>query len=936
MHSKKTIEKTGVLKHFPRDSFRPGQAEAILEAAKAFDEGKRVVVIEAPTGCHAKGQPILMYDGSTKLVEDVVVGDRLMGPDSLPRDVLALFRGTDTMYAVTPTKGDPFVVNKSHILSLVRTDDGTKQAGKIVDVSVEDWLTWSKTRKHVHKLFRVGIDFPSEPTDPRAFPLRPYVLGYLLGNGCLGGTPSVTVPCGDERHIWPDFGKTVEELKLGVREEDQPGCTAWYFKASARGRTNFLTTALNTLSLYRCGGADKFVPPQYLTASRAQRSLVLAGLLDSDGHFTHGGFDFVSVSHTLARDTAFLARSLGLAAYVSPCQKSDQNGTWGDYFRVSISGNTASVPTKVPRKQAPERRQKKDVLRTGFDIVPAPRTEYYGFNLTGDGRYLMGDFTVTHNSGKSFMGYTLAQEYGPATYITSQNLLLDQYSKDFPDMVLVKGLRNYTCGVTDRPCDVAPCVQYRRRKGMTCYLDKKGKKRDPNEFPGVHCPYVEVIEAAKDAQIVLFNYHSYHYLGHRLLGRRPLAVLDEGHGIEATYMGMCELNLISGDVEGLMLDHTLTLSETVERFDPRPAHTTDPDTEPAPEDDDSPAQTDFTACGPYYEAIRARLDLVEAEILGRSVGQKEMESLTRERGKLEQLVEKLAHLWNLRRRGLLEDRWVHSWSNTNVGEAARLKMKPIFVSEFVAKKLIARNDRVLIMSATILDPDAFLKSIGVPREDAHVIQTGSSFPVENRPVHVFPVADLSWKTAGSDHPKLVKAVRAILEKHKGQRGIIHSHTFKLTELLRRELGHEFPRLIFQSDGDDRASLLDRHARSLDGVLVAPAMHEGIDLKDDLSRFQIILKLPYPDMKDAQIAARMRVDPPWYGWITALKLVQSSGRSVRSADDHADTYILDKGFRNFRQRNYRALPKWFTESIITYHDASKLLGKDEIDEIDVPY
>jgi len=129
---------------------------------------------------------------------------------------------------------------------------------------------------------------------------------------------------------------------------------------------------------------------------------VLAGLLDTDGHLFGGaGFDYMSKSERLARDATFIARSLGLSAYCAPCQKFDQNGAGGTYWRVTICGDTDIIPTRVARKKARPRQQKKSPLVTGFTLEPLPADNFFGFALDGDHLYLTSDFVVHHNTGKS-------------------------------------------------------------------------------------------------------------------------------------------------------------------------------------------------------------------------------------------------------------------------------------------------------------------------------------------------------------------------------------------------------------------------------------------------------------------------------------------------------------------------------------------------------
>ena len=99
------------------------------------------------------------------------------------------------------------------------------------------------------------------------------------------------------------------------------------------------------------------------------------------------------------------------------------------------------------------------------------------------------------------------------------------------------------------------------------------------------------------------------------------------------------------------------------------------------------------------------------------------------------------------------------------------------------------------------------------------------------------------------------------------------------------------------------------------VLISPSLYTGIDLKDDLSRFQIITKIPYPSLHDRWINAKRDVDEQWYSWQTALRLVQAYGRSIRSKEDWAKTYVLDSAFNVFVNRNRNLFPDWFRQAII---------------------
>ena len=162
---------------------RQYQLDLVQQARDAIRAGHKRIVIQMGTGggkCLGKGTPVILYDGSVIPVEDVAVGDLLMGPDSTPRRVVSLARGQEMLYRVTPKKGDSYVVNESHILSLKMTPDGRHPGKNIVNLTVRDYLASSKSFKHKAKGWRVGVDFA--PTDS-SLPIPPYMFGIGLGDG---------------------------------------------------------------------------------------------------------------------------------------------------------------------------------------------------------------------------------------------------------------------------------------------------------------------------------------------------------------------------------------------------------------------------------------------------------------------------------------------------------------------------------------------------------------------------------------------------------------------------------------------------------------------------------------------------------------------------------------------------------------------------------
>lgn len=371
-----------------------------------------------PTGCHERGQLIIMYDGSLKKVEDVAVGDLLMGVDSTPRKVLNLCRGSDYMYKITPKQyGSSFIVNGDHVLSLMSTNEGKKYpsnttGGERVEITVNDYLGKSKYWKHLHKLHRSPVTFAGNYD----LPIDPWLLGILLGDGHLGRDQlSITT---NDREIMDEVLLICSDYKDSCQIKDKSGTSAKAllitksigYGSGVIGSPSYIMGSLRGLGLSGRRSHDKFIPHEYKTSSDKDRIKLLAGLMDSDGSLSTGYFDFVSKSKQLADDVAFIARSLGFGCNVTESEKSDQHGKKGLYHRVSICGDVERIPCVTERKKAGPRLQKKRVSVSGFSVEKLYHGDYYGFTLDGDSLYLLDDFTVTHNSGKSHIVASLCKD----------------------------------------------------------------------------------------------------------------------------------------------------------------------------------------------------------------------------------------------------------------------------------------------------------------------------------------------------------------------------------------------------------------------------------------------------------------------------------------------------------------------------------------------
>jgi orc1/cdc6 family replication initiation protein len=398
--------------------------------AQNASKASQTVMITGPVGCHRKGQLVLMFDGSLKRVEDVTEGDLLMGPDSAPRRVLETVHGFGKMVEVQPIKGKSFVVSEDHILTVIQTrlkkhprKPSEDTEGIIKDIQVSELLRlpkWYVGPRALYKLLRTGVDFPQIPDGP----IDPHFLGVYLGDG--GSTHGNIGVTSADAEIAAIVKEQSEKYSLTVHQ--YPAGQAQQYMLSP-GRTggqtllNGLAKDLIALGLYKVKSESKFIPFQYKFGSRRTRLEVLAGLLDTDGSLHEGCFDFITKSKQLAEDIAFVARSLGFYAFVREKSAHDQFGHEGLYHRVGISGDLSRIPTRIRRKQAPPRRQKKSVLRTGFTLRPLGEEEYFGFRVGSDQRYLLDDFTITHNSGKTMLAKKLLLESLPRKAALYGNLV---------------------------------------------------------------------------------------------------------------------------------------------------------------------------------------------------------------------------------------------------------------------------------------------------------------------------------------------------------------------------------------------------------------------------------------------------------------------------------------------------------------------------------
>jgi hypothetical protein len=393
--------------------------------------------------CHALNTPILMFDGSIKKVQDIIVGDKLMGDDSTPREVLSLARGQDTMYDIVPVKGEKYTVNSEHILCLKFSGKGSishlphvhktkpyvtrifdknarvmksqrfdtrKEAedylsqiteeDKISEITVIDYLKLPQSCQNELKGYRKGVDFEYKPVD-----FDPYIFGAWLGDG-TSRDPKITT---QESKMIKYLNEKLPEYGLRLVYESQYD---YRMSCNDTTRANLFMRFMKKYNLVN----NKHIPQIYKCNDRNIRLQLLAGIIDTDGYYCKRGkmFSITQKSDILTSDILFLGRSLGFACYSNKQEKSwtykgEKKKNW--YNMIKISGNGLDeIPTLLTRKQAEKRCQIKDALVTGIKVWSVGKGDYYGFTLDGNNRYLLGDFTVTHNTCSAIAAATSSFE----------------------------------------------------------------------------------------------------------------------------------------------------------------------------------------------------------------------------------------------------------------------------------------------------------------------------------------------------------------------------------------------------------------------------------------------------------------------------------------------------------------------------------------------
>ncbi|MGB6532560.1 MAG: helicase C-terminal domain-containing protein [Candidatus Nitrosopolaris sp.] len=237
--------------------------------------------------------------------------------------------------------------------------------------------------------------------------------------------------------------------------------------------------------------------------------------------------------------------------------------------------------------------------------------------------------------------------------------------------------------------------------------------------------------------------------------------------------------------------------------------------------------------------------------------------------------------------------WMVSEIKKEGYEVTGVEFKPLDTSAF-CNDVFGKCSKTLMMTATVLDSKAFCQSLGLAHDEVKFIQVGSDFPLQNRPIYPLNIAYLNFKNLQLPEVKtnIAIAIDNLMTTHKNHKGLIHTTSYEQLNFIKENISQSNKRRLLVTDPEiQRDEVISEHVNSTKPtVLISPSLHTGLDLKDDLSRFQIITKVPYPNISDRWTDAKRNANGQWYTWQTALRLVQGYGRSIRSKEDWAKTYV----------------------------------------------
>ena len=522
-------------------------------------------------------------------------------------------------------------------------------------------------------------------------------------------------------------------------------------------------------------------------------------------------------------------------------------------------------------------------------------------------------------SGKSLIAMWSAhvlKELGKRGYLVTSDLMLqDQYEEDFKRLKLdwpsIRGVDNYNCNVNDLPFSLADCkmkgIGYEQAEKLPCWNT---------------CGYLQARRRAKELPVALFNYSYYliqrNYVEDKMqeqdreipFPKRDFVFFDEAHKVDSIVQSHFSPRIdtstpkIFREVNKFVQKHGLDAAWVSEN---RIADIVD---RLMREDDHQELMrhiSEFRGIAVVYRKVRSAALIRSKRQYRNGDVPKEWQTFFGRMDRLKDIWCKFDDYHDIIKE-LGTDAIV---INRKENEVQFLCLEEaMMIDKFLQKK----SGFKVFMSATLGDIRSYAKHTSMG--NAKVIRMSNNFDYKKSPIVFVNRNKLSFREREQNLPKVVKTLDKILEKHKGQSGIIHAGSYDFMNYINNNSKHKFSFITYDV-AKERGGAIDLFNKSDGKILIGPSLLEGLDLKDEKSRFQIFFKVPYPSLGDPLVKAKMQAFPGWYDWKTGISIQQGAGRSIRSKDDWAVTYILDACFRSLINKE-GFFPPSFEERIKTIY------------------
>lgn len=470
------------------------------------------------------------------------------------------------------------------------------------------------------------------------------------------------------------------------------------------------------------------------------------------------------------------------------------------------------------------------------------------------------------------------RSYGGGVLTVTKNLQ-DQYTKDFKDIALMKGKTNYQCDVdADYDVEDAPCnasAKLRNECWATC-----------------RCPYYEARNAALLTKFSVFNYNVFLNLPEHIR-KRELLICDEASELENVLVDNYTFQITYDEIEKLLDDSHYELKT----------------------EDEEPSNTWL---GTLKDRLIDKGEQLE-EILknpknkGFSKARKQNKAVKRAIGNIDNVFDN----WNIHGANTHSTEYIVELLkpddyNKDVKEGV---MFTPYRATKISRHLFDYADKVILLSATIIDHKKEIADLGIPSDDYTYIEATNSFDPKKSPIRYSGKYPLNFKMMKQNLPKVIKMAEALVNHHKDDKGLIHTVNFNITRSLETHFRGD-TRFLFRGNGMTNERLLQEHKMTDEPtIMVSPSMSHGVDLVGDLGKFQIIMKTPFLPLSSKRIKRLCKEDYRWYANKTLSTLVQMAGRCTRNDTDESTTYIIDASAAKLLESNWEKLPKYFTDRFV---------------------